>query len=67
MKIKIPQKRDLTKWHSWFAWHPVRVGPDDCRWLEVVWRKGTLESYAKLCDISGYAFEETYWDYEYRA
>lgn len=28
------------KWHSWFAWRPVRVGPRDCRWLETVLRKG---------------------------
>lgn len=27
-------------WHLWFAWHPVRVGPKDCRWLERVERKG---------------------------
>lgn len=29
-------------WHKWFAWHPVRVGGRDCRWLEFVERKGTL-------------------------
>jgi hypothetical protein len=27
-------------WHKWFAWHPVRVGKGDCRWLEYVRRKG---------------------------
>ena len=32
----------LTKWHRWFAWRPVEVGPHDCRWLEYVERKGTL-------------------------
>lgn len=26
-------------WHKWFAWYPVRVGPNDCRWLEVVYRQ----------------------------
>ena len=30
----------LEKWHRWFAWHPVRVGLRDCRWLEHVERKG---------------------------
>lgn len=28
------------KWHRWFAWYPVRIGPNDCRWLECVERKG---------------------------
>jgi len=28
------------KWHLWFAWHPVRIGSHDCRWLEYLWRKG---------------------------
>jgi hypothetical protein len=27
------------EWHRWFAWHPVRVGPRDCRWLEVLERR----------------------------
>jgi len=26
-------------WHRWFAWHPVEVGPNDCRWLEVIERR----------------------------
>jgi hypothetical protein len=30
----------LQKWHLWFAWHPVRLGENDCRWLEWVQRKG---------------------------
>lgn len=37
-------ERGLAKaeWHHWFAWHPVRVGARDCRWLEFVERKGTF-------------------------
>lgn len=27
------------QWRLWFAWRPVRVGPEDCRWLEFVERK----------------------------
>ena len=30
----------LGKWHNWFAWHPVRICSEDCRWLEKVERKG---------------------------
>lgn len=29
----------ITNWHEWYAWHPVRVGYRDCRWLEKVQRK----------------------------
>lgn len=35
MRIKL---RDLTKWHTWFAWHPVVVD-DTIVWLEDVIRK----------------------------
>lgn len=30
-----------SKWHRVFAWRPVRLGPDDCRWLEFVERRDT--------------------------
>jgi hypothetical protein len=26
----------LVEWHQWFAWYPVRVDENDCRWLEYV-------------------------------
>lgn len=34
------KKAHLESLHEWFAWHPVRVGPRDCRWLETVVRLG---------------------------
>ncbi len=46
----------LTKWHLWFAWHPVRVGSHDCRWLEMVEREGKLSG---MMDAT--------WSWEYRA
>jgi hypothetical protein len=30
---------ESQQWHSWFAWRPVRVADNDCRWLEEVERK----------------------------
>lgn len=30
----------MGKWHRWFAWHPVRIGSRDCRWLETIERRG---------------------------
>jgi len=42
------QRIDKTKWHPWFAWHPVRIArqQEGCvivivrAWLETIWRKG---------------------------
>ena len=44
-------------WHSWFAWFPVRISDNDCRWLETVERRGNTEYY-----LDG----KKYWNYEYR-
>jgi len=35
-----PQEKQAIKarWHDWFAWHPIRLGSRDCRWLETVER-----------------------------
>ena len=30
------------KWIKWFAWHQVRVGFKDCRWLEYVERRQSV-------------------------
>ncbi len=35
----------LSAWHSHFVWFPVRVGNHDCRWLEVIERKGNYSGY----------------------
>lgn len=29
----------LRKWHSWFAWWPIRVETGQCVWLEKIERK----------------------------
>lgn len=58
------EKRKAKKeWHRWFAWYPVRLRhwdehnmfreSRDCRWLEVIERKGHME-------YDG-------WSFEYRA
>ena len=48
----------LEEWHSWFAWHPVRVGENDCRWLETVQRKGKL---------FWYGYPDCWWEWKYKA
>lgn len=51
----------VTKWHKVFAIWPRRVGKKDCRWLEYIERKGSLEkSY-------GFYSIDYKWVYEYRA
>lgn len=29
----------IAQWHDVFAFFPIRVGPEECRWLEVVQRR----------------------------
>jgi len=33
---------ELSKWHKWFAWYPIRIGYRDCRWLEYIERKANI-------------------------
>ena len=45
MKVDCNKRENrLLNWHRWFAWYPVHVGKNDCRWLEVVMRKGVYGS-----------------------
>ena len=32
MKWKPHKRKDLTKWHRWFAWHPVFLLNSDGMW-----------------------------------
>lgn len=50
------QQDRLMKWHTWFAWHPVRIGSHDCRWLENIERIGTPPKW----------FDDP-WTWEYRS
>jgi hypothetical protein len=45
------------EWHRWFAWRPVRIGPNECIWLETLDRKGTYHS-GYMC--------HTWWTFEFR-
>ena len=47
---------EKMKWHKWFAWYPVRVARNDCRWLETVHRKGTMFYYSQ---------KRKYWEWQY--
>lgn len=30
----------ITEWHDWYAWFPIRLGNNDCRWFETIKRRG---------------------------
>ena len=50
----------IRKGNKWFAWYPVRVEDDSCRWLEFV-NKSYPESYRR--NLTDY-LEFYYWDDE---
>jgi len=61
MRLSIPvvKKKDITEWHRWFAWYPVRITKGTNKTSEVVWlqfikRRGHYWSGA-VC--GGIAFE----------
>lgn len=50
-----------SKWHTWFAWHPIVIGINDTGhriilWLEYVKRKGEYH----------YTYDGSYWKWKYR-
>lgn len=51
-------KEKREAWHKWFAWRPIRLASHDCRWLEIVYRKG--EYYYNWDGGRG-------WDWEYKS
>lgn len=67
MKWKSPsrqtKRQNLTTWHEWFAWHPVRIG-EEIYWLERVQRK--CEFHMTFIDDGGYSAVE-YKTCEYQA
>ena len=36
--IAIKHKLEDEQWHKWFAWYPVKIGKNDCRWMTTVER-----------------------------
>ena len=46
-----------AQWHPWFAWHRVKVGTEDCRWLETVERRRVKHTCV------GYDYDFGYYEY----
>lgn len=56
MKFNCDKWKCKLEWHRWFAWYPVKIAENDCRWLEYVERKGSIMA----------GFDSGYWIWEYR-
>lgn len=52
------REKRRAQWHRWFAWYPVEVAKDDCRWLEFIERKIKWHSGTYMGG---------WWNTEYRA
>lgn len=46
-----PREWKWATWRRWFAWYPVRIGKNDCRWLEYVECKGTIYGSIAGCFV----------------
>lgn len=52
------EKSRYGVWHKFFAWYPVRVGDNECRWLETVHRRYDLIFFSEVSlKIEKYAAE----------
>lgn len=36
---QILKEKEMLNWHKHFAWLPIRMSENDCRWLETVERR----------------------------
>ena len=46
--------KDNSKWHKWFAWHPVLCRCGAFVWLETVWRCKFYDDGIKTCEYVVY-------------
>lgn len=49
------KKAEVSEWHRWFAWYPVRI-EGTAVWLERVWRRGRVVHHEFL-DIDEIVYE----------
>jgi hypothetical protein len=57
--IRLKRLEKEQKWHNHFAWLPVRLGRNDCRWLETVERLAEISFYYKYV-AGGIRYRKTY-------
>lgn len=51
------KRQRLEQWHPKFAWLPIRVTDHDCRWLEYVERRITLNPINYWLAVGMYSTE----------
>lgn len=56
---KEAKKKKISGWHEWYAWYPVKVAEEDCRWLETILRKPVFY-YSNPNDISCWQYKSMY-------
>jgi hypothetical protein len=56
-------RAESQEWHDVFAWWPVRVGPRECAWLEVVQQR--FVPHNRTCSLPGCDLGE--WEFRARA
>ena len=39
VKRSIKKRNKYAEWHEYFAWFPIYIKHNDCRWLEKVYRR----------------------------
>lgn len=39
----------VSNWHKWFAWFPVHLSEEECRWLEFLERRSADSFYLYDC------------------
>lgn len=54
MRWKEKTRVSRERWHTWYAWHPIRIN-GMWVWLETVHRKGTLKC----------GWGDCYWEWQY--
>ncbi len=62
MRLRFPRipKKDYTKWHSHFAWWPVRIGRT-LVWGEWIYRRRVETDFISI-DVAGRISKST-WEY----
>lgn len=60
-KRRLEWFKKSQEWHKWYAWFPVKLGPNDCRWLETIETRIVLATYMKGYDETALESGEYTW------
>lgn len=67
MRWRTKIAEDFSRWHTWWAWHPVKTAGGTWVLFEKVWRKG-LTRTVRTSDVNGWgAYNKEIHEWEYSA